>query len=47
MSKNEKFDQIVLQLEKLYDVIELKVRHDYDQSVFYRIEDRITGKIAF
>lgn len=27
-------DQIIKQLEKLYDVIEVSVHQDYDQSVF-------------
>jgi len=31
-------DQIIKQLEKLYDVIEVSVHQDYDQSVFQNLD---------
>lgn len=36
--KNEQYQQVLSQLEKLYDVIEIKERGDYDNKVFYQIE---------
>lgn len=41
---NEQFPQIVLQLEKLYDVIELVERRSYDHSVFFSIDKLLVGK---
>ncbi|MBN1768524.1 MAG: ACT domain-containing protein [Prolixibacteraceae bacterium] len=37
--KNEQYQQVLLQLNKLNDVIELKEREDYDHTVFNRIGD--------
>ena len=31
-------DQIVKQLEKLYDVLEVSLHQDYDQSVFENLD---------
>jgi acetolactate synthase-1/3 small subunit len=36
-------DQIVKQLRKLYDVLDLKLRHDYDHTLFKRIHELIRG----
>ncbi|MBN1144130.1 MAG: ACT domain-containing protein [Bacteroidales bacterium] len=38
VSLNEQYMQIISQLEKLHDVIELKERSEYDHSVFYKID---------
>jgi len=42
---NQQFTQVIHQLEKLYDVIEIKERPEYDHSVFYRIEKFLVGGI--
>ncbi|MZK50005.1 ACT domain-containing protein [Clostridium beijerinckii] len=34
VKNNSVLDQIIKQLEKLYDVLEVSVHQDYDQSVF-------------
>ena len=34
VNNNSTLDQIIKQLEKLYDVIEVSLHSDYDQSVF-------------
>lgn len=34
LKNNSILDQIIKQLEKLYDVLEVSVHQDYDQSVF-------------
>jgi acetolactate synthase-1/3 small subunit len=36
--KNELFQQVISQLEKLYDVIEIKERGEYDNKVFYEVD---------
>lgn len=41
---NEQFPQIVLQLEKLYDVIELVERPSCNHSVFYSIDKLLVAK---
>jgi acetolactate synthase-1/3 small subunit len=38
VAEDEKLEQIVLQLKKLYDVLDVKVRKNYDHAVFYNIE---------
>jgi acetolactate synthase-1/3 small subunit len=43
VKENHQFPQIILQLEKLYDVIELRQRPEYDHSVFYRINLLLAG----
>ncbi len=35
---NEQYQQVIRQLEKLYDVLEVKERHDYDHTIFHRID---------
>lgn len=36
---NEQYQQIIHQLRKLYDVLEVKERHEYDHTVFYKINN--------
>jgi len=36
---NEQYQQVLLQLEKLHDVIEIKERQEYDHTVFYKIDN--------
>lgn len=35
---NEQYQQVIRQLEKLHDVIEVKERDEYDHTIFDRIE---------
>ena len=35
---DELIEQIIKQLKKLHDVIEVKIHHDYDCSVFYNLD---------
>jgi acetolactate synthase I/III small subunit len=41
--KNNTFQQVISQLEKLYDVIEISERPEYDISVFFRIDILLEG----
>lgn len=43
VKKSERFQQIIHQLEKLYDVIEISERPDYDISVFFKIDKLLEG----
>jgi acetolactate synthase-1/3 small subunit len=43
VKENQQFSQVIHQLEKLYDVLELKQRPEYDHSVFYRIDSLLAG----
>lgn len=36
---NEQYQQVIHQLEKLYDVLEVKEKHGYDHTVFYKINN--------
>lgn len=38
VKNNSVLDQIIKQLEKLYDVIEVSIHQDYDQSVFQNLD---------
>jgi acetolactate synthase-1/3 small subunit len=38
VQKNEQYQQVLSQLEKLHDVIGIKERGEYDNKVFYGIE---------
>ena len=38
VKNNSVLDQIIKQLEKLYDVLEVSVHQDYDQSVFQNLD---------
>ena len=39
VAMNEQYQQVIHQLEKLQDVIEVKEKHEYDHTVFYKIND--------
>lgn len=41
---NEQYQQILLQLEKLNDVIEVKERQEYDHNVFYKTTNIFNNK---
>ena len=41
INKDERLDQIVKQLEKLYDVIEVSIRDNYDISIFTKMHESI------
>jgi acetolactate synthase-1/3 small subunit len=43
VSRDERLEQIVRQLEKLSDVRRVAVRDDFDHTVFTRIEDLLTA----
>ena len=45
--KNNTFQQVISQLEKLYDVIEISERPEYDISVFFRIDNLLEGNNEF
>ncbi|MBN2762218.1 MAG: ACT domain-containing protein [Bacteroidales bacterium] len=36
---NDQYQQVIRQLEKLHDVIEVKERHEYDHTVFYKVDN--------
>ncbi len=38
VKNNSVLDQIIKQLEKLYDVLDVSVHQDYDQSVFQNLD---------
>jgi acetolactate synthase-1/3 small subunit len=42
VNNDERLEQIVKQLTKLYDVCSVAIRDDYDHSVFNRIEELLT-----
>lgn len=41
VNRDERLEQIVRQLEKLYDVIRVTVRQDYDHTLFEKLHDLI------
>ena len=41
VNRDERLEQIMRQLEKLYDVLEINVREDYDHTVFDRLNEFI------
>lgn len=41
---NEQYQQVIRQLEKLHDVIELKERPEYDHTVFYKVDNLFNNK---
>ena len=41
---DDRLEQIIKQLKKLYDVLEVNVRDDYDATVFSRINDIVKGE---
>ncbi|WP_291859697.1 ACT domain-containing protein [Marinilabilia sp.] len=42
IAEDEKLEQIILQLSKLYDVLNVKLRPDYDHKVFFDIDKLLT-----
>ena len=43
VKENHQLIQVVNQLEKLYDILELKQHPEYDHSVFYKIDKLLKG----
>ncbi len=43
VNDDDRLEQIVKQLQKLYDVLEVSLKYDYDQSVFDRLSEWIGG----
>jgi acetolactate synthase-1/3 small subunit len=41
---NEQYQQVLLQVEKLHDVIEVKERQEYDHTGFYKINNIFNDK---
>jgi acetolactate synthase I/III small subunit len=41
INKDERLEQIVKQLEKLYDVIDVSIHENYDTSVFTKMHESI------
>jgi acetolactate synthase-1/3 small subunit len=47
VNQDDRLEQIVRQLEKLYDVIRVTIQHDYDHTLFDKLHDLIrNGKSA-
>ncbi|MDD3295774.1 MAG: acetolactate synthase small subunit [Candidatus Omnitrophica bacterium] len=44
VENNSRLEQIVKQLQKLYDVLKLRIRHDYDHTLFNRLHELIKGE---
>ena len=44
VKENHQLVQVVNQLEKLYDVLELKQHPEYDNTVFFNIDKLLKGK---
>jgi acetolactate synthase I/III small subunit len=44
VKENHQLIQIIKQLEKLHDVLQLKQHPEYDNSVFYKIDKLLTEK---
>ncbi len=47
VNEDQQLIQIVNQLEKLHDVIELKLHPEYDHSVFYTIDKLLQGNVQY
>ncbi len=45
VDEDERLPQVMSQLEKLYDVLEVRLRDDYDRSVFYRLHEFVEGPL--
>jgi acetolactate synthase I/III small subunit len=39
VDEDERLPQVVKQLQKLYDVLEVRERDDYDRTVFHRLHE--------
>ncbi|MFO8001588.1 MAG: ACT domain-containing protein [Marinilabilia sp.] len=44
VAEDEQMEQVLLQLKKLYDVQEVKVRRDYDHAAFFNIEKLLANQ---
>ena len=47
VAEDENLEQITLQLRKLYDVLDVKIRRDYDHTVFFNIEKLLASQTEF
>lgn len=45
VAKDNKLEQIILQLTKLYDVLDVKLRNEYDKEVFFNIENLLAKDV--
>ncbi len=43
VEENEQFEQVVKQLSKLYDVLELRILEGVDSGIFNRIEELVAS----
>ncbi len=43
VEENEQFEQVVKQLTKLYDVLDLRILEAVDPDIFNRIEELVAG----
>lgn len=43
VEENEQFEQVVKQLSKLYDVLELRILEGVDSKIFSRIEELVVS----
>lgn len=41
VNDDDRLEQIIKQIEKLYDVLEITVRKDYDHTIFNRLQELI------
>ena len=41
VNDDDRLEQIIKQIEKLYDVLEITLREDYDHTIFNRLQDLI------
>lgn len=41
VNDDDRLEQIIKQIEKLYDVLEITVREDYDHTIFNRLHEII------
>lgn len=46
VKNDHQLEQICMQLEKLYDVIEISVREDYDHTIFNRLHELVCGPMV-
>ncbi len=46
VAEDDKLEQITLQLSKLYDVLDVKTRKDYDHEVFFNIEKLLSREVV-
>jgi acetolactate synthase-1/3 small subunit len=43
VNNDDRIEQIIKQLQKLYDVIEVSLQNDYDQTVFNKLHELVKG----